>query len=118
MAKTAVLIFHDDDASLRVGVSVSERMRQVAPDAGVEIEVFVFGPAQAVLSAHDDGETREAFREAVDELIGQGVVVGACVNVARANDVEAHLAARGLRLDFARDVFLRWGHEGAAVLSF
>jgi len=118
MAKTAVLIFHDDDASLRVGVSVSERMRQAAPDAGVEIEVFVFGPAQAVLSGHEDGETREAFREAVDELIERGVVVGACVNVARANDEEAHLAARGLRLDFARDVFLRWGHEGAAVLSF
>ncbi len=118
MAKTAVMIFHDDDASLRVGVSVSERMRQAAPDAGVEIEVFVFGPAQAVLSARDDGETREAFREAIDELIGHGVVVGACVNVARANDVESALVERGLRLDFARDVFLRWGHEAAAVLSF
>ena len=118
MAKTAVLIFHDDDASLRVGASVSERMRQAAPDAGVEIEVFVFGPAQAVLSGHEDGETREAFREAIDELVERGVVVGACVNVAKANDVEAALIARGLRLDFARDVFLRWGHEGAAVVSF
>lgn len=118
MAKTAVLIFHDDDASLRVGVSVSERMRQAAPDAGVEIEVFVFGPAQAVLSGHDDDETREAFRRGVDELIGHGVIVGACVNVARANDEESALVERGLRLDFARDVFLRWGHEGAAVVSF
>ena len=118
MAKTAVLIFHDDDASLRVGVSVSERMRQAAPDAGVEIEVFVFGPAQAVLAGQNDGETREAFRAAVDELIGHGVTVGACVNVARASDAEAVLAERGVRLDFARDVFLRWGHEGAAVLSF
>jgi hypothetical protein len=118
MAKTAVLIFHDDDASLRVGVSVSERMRQSAPDAGVEIEVFVFGPAQAVLSSRDDGEAREAFREGIDELVSHGVMVGACVNVARANDVEAALSERGLHLDFARDVFLRWGHEGAAVLSF
>jgi intracellular sulfur oxidation DsrE/DsrF family protein len=118
MAKTAVLIFHDDDASLRVGASVSERMRQAAPDVGVEIEVFVFGPAQAVLSGRDDGETRESFRGAMDELIAHGVVVGACVNVAKASEAESALLERGVRLDFARDVFLRWGHEGAAVLSF
>ncbi len=118
MAKTAVFIFHDDDASLRTGVAVSERMRQGAPDAGVEVEVFVFGPAQAVLTARDDGEIREAFREQISELAQRGVMISACINVARANDVEAALLERGVRLDFARDVFLRWGHEGAAVISF
>jgi len=76
LAKTVVFLFHGDDDALGAGSHIAERIRQVADDYGVELEVFCFGPP-----------------------------------------VEA-LTPRGLTLEFARDAFVRFGLEGASVISF
>lgn len=118
MAKTVIFLFHDDDASLSAGSHVAERVTQVAPDSGVELEVFCFGPAQAALTSDEHDKVKEDYRAQIASLSAAGVVVGACINAATANQHDEQLVALGLNLEFARDAFVRWGHEGAAVISF
>lgn len=118
MAKTVIYIFHADDASLSAGSRVSERVRQVAGDQGVELEVFCFGPAQHALSAGEESVVRFEYNQQIDELVAAGVAVGACLNAARANGHEEALAARGVQLQLTRDAFVRWALEGATVISF
>lgn len=121
MTKIAVHLFHDDDESIRTGSRVAQRMQEVAAERGTEVEIFCFGPAQALLTPSapaDDTGALAMFNRQVDELIAAGVTVTACRNLAsRSGQVEA-LTARGLALEVARDVFLRYAIEGATVLSF
>jgi hypothetical protein len=118
LAKTVIHLFHADDDSLSTGSHVAERIRQVAGDQGVELEVFCFGPAQAALGAPDDSPIRAEYNEQIDKLTAAGVAVGACLNAARSADTENALTARGIRLQFARDAFVRYALEGATVITF
>ena len=118
MAKTVIFLFHGDNDSLNAGSHVAERVRQVAPDAGVDLEVFCFGPAQAAITEASTDPVRAEFREQIDALVGAGVRVGACVNAAIANNQDDALTSRGVTLEFARDAFIRFALDGAAVLSF
>ena len=118
MPKTVIHVFHDDDASVTTGTRVAQRILEVADGRGCEVELFCFGPAQRRLGADDGSEATAVFRRQVDELIAAGVVVGACVNAARADGTEAALAGRGLRLRVARDEFVRFALEQATVISF
>ena len=118
MAKTVIFLFHGDNDSLNAGSHVAERVRQAAPDAGVDLEVFCFGPAQAAMTEASTDPVRVEFREQIDALVEAGVRVGVCVNAAIANAQEKALAARGVTLEFARDAFIRFAVDGAAVLSF
>ncbi|MFJ8749255.1 hypothetical protein ACIREO_07960 [Streptomyces sp. NPDC102441] len=73
------------------------------------------------LDALTDGGSSEAgavYNRQVDELTAGGVVVGACVNAARADGSEAELLRRGFNLRVARDEFLRFTLEGATVITF
>ncbi|NNN00347.1 MAG: DsrE family protein [Acidimicrobiaceae bacterium] len=117
MAKTVIHIFHADDASLGAGSHVAERVRQVAADQSVQLEVFCFGPAQSALST-SDGEVARDYNQQIDELIAAGVSVGTCLNAAKGAGTEDFLRDRGLTLQFARDAFVRWAQEGAAVINF
>lgn len=117
MPKTVVHVFHDDDDSVVTGTRVAQRILEVAPEQGVDVEVFCFGPAQQRLGRRTT-EADAIFHRQVDELIAAGVVVGACVNSARADGSEDELTARGLNLQVARDAFLRFTLEGATVISF
>lgn len=117
MSKSVVHIFHGDDDSLSAGSHVAERIRQVAVEQGVTLEVFCFGPAQGALSA-SDSLVRTEYNQQIDELVEAGVPVGACLNAARAAGTEAALLARRINLQFARDAFVRYAVEGATVLSF
>lgn len=47
LAKVAIHLFGGDDVSLNAGPHVAERIRQVAIEQTIEIEVSCFGPAQA-----------------------------------------------------------------------
>jgi len=118
MAKTVIHIFHGDEASLSAGSNVAERVRQVAADQSVELEVFCFGPAQSTLGRAGDGDAATVFNEQIDRLIANGVSVGACVNAAIGAGNELALRDRGVELQFARDAFVRWALEGATVISF
>jgi len=118
MAKTVIFLFHGDDDSLNAGSHVAERVRQVAGDQGVELEVFCFGPAQGALTDPDATPIRAEYRDQIDALAAAGVPVGACLNAATAAGTVDELTARGITLQYARDAFVRFALEGAAVISF
>ncbi|MGC8510422.1 MAG: hypothetical protein ACP5PB_06075 [Acidimicrobiales bacterium] len=118
MSKSVIYLFHGDDDSLSAGSHVAERVRQVAGEQGVELEVFCFGPAQGALSIPGNSLVRAEYNQQIDELIEAGVPVGACLNAARAAGTEEALTARGITLQFARDAFVRYAVEGATVVSF
>ena len=118
MAKTVIFLFHGDDDSLSAGSHVAERVRQVAHEQGVELEVFCFGPAQAALTEADETPVRVEYREQIDALAAAGVPVGACLNAANAAGTADALTSRGITLQFARDAFVRYALEGATVISF
>ena len=118
MPKTVIHVFHDDDDSIATGSRVAQRIQEIAPDHGSSVEVFCFGPAQRRLTNGGDSAAIAAFNRQIDELIAGGVVVGACINAARAEGTEAALAQRGLTLRVARDEFLRFTLEGATVITF
>jgi hypothetical protein len=44
--------------------------------------------------------------------------VGACLNAAHTAGTVAALEKLGVSLEFARDAFVRFGLDGAAVISF
>jgi len=115
--KTIIHIFHDDDDSVTTGSRLAQRMLEEAPAAGVEVEVFCFGPAQRRLAAAETAADA-AFNRQIDELIADDVRVGACVNLARTHGAEDLLRSRGLDLHVARDEFLRFTLEGATVITF
>ncbi|MGN6742354.1 MAG: DsrE family protein [Amnibacterium sp.] len=115
--KTVVHLFHDDADSVRTGARVAQRIAEVASERGVEVEVFCFGPAQRLL-ARPGVELADHLNAQIDALVADGVRVGACVSLARADGLEEDLLARGLVLAVARDEFIRFTLEGATVLTF
>ncbi len=118
MSKSVIYLFHGDDDSLSAGSHVAERVRQVAGEQGVELEVFCFGPAQGALSSSRNSLVHAEYNQQIDELVEAGVPVGACLNATRAAGTEEALTARGITLHFARDAFVRYALEGATVVSF
>lgn len=116
MPKTVIHIFHDDPDSLLIGTRLPWRINQVAAEHDLTVEVFCFGPAQRHL-AETETETGVTFNRQIDALIADGVRVGACVNVARADGTEQALRDRGLTLSVARDEFVRFTLERATVIK-
>lgn len=115
--KTVAHIFHDDADSLTIGSRLPARIAEIAGDDDIDVEVFVFGPAQRRLTTADS-ETDRTFNAQIDELIASGIPVGACINSARADGTQTALAQRGLRLSVARDEFIRFSLERATVITF
>ncbi len=118
MATSVIHLFHGDEDSLSAGSHVAERIRQVAAEQGVTLEVFCFGPAQKALSAAGDSVVLREYNQQIDELVEAGIPVGACLNAAHAAGTEESLTARGITLQFARDAFVRYALDGATVLTF
>ena len=118
MKKTAVVIFNDNDAALKAGSHVAVRMAEVAEETGVELEVYLFGPGQKAFLSPDNSDAKSAFRNNIKELLDAGVRVSACKNSADSDDNSEVLLEKGFNLEFARDTFLRYGAEGASVITF
>ena len=117
MTKSVIHLFHGDDDSLSAGSHVAQRIRQVATENELSLEVFCFGPAQSALSSTSDSPVVREYNEQIEALVAAGVAVGACVNAARANEHEEAVSARGITLSFAR-AFARYALEGASVITF
>ena len=118
MAKVVFHLFHADTDSLSAGSHVAERVRQVAAGQGTEVEVFCFGPAQTALGDPAGDQVRAEYNQQIDDLAAAGVPVGACLNTARAAGTEEALSRRGIKLQYARDAFVRYALEGATVITF
>ncbi|MEX1027873.1 MAG: hypothetical protein WD049_07690 [Candidatus Paceibacterota bacterium] len=118
MKKTAVIIFNDNDAALNAGSHVAVRMSQVNKEAGVELEVYLFGPGQAAYSSNAETGIKADYIKAIDELVATGIKVSTCKNTAEAKGTTDALTAKGINLEYARDAFLRYGSESAAIITF
>ena len=118
MKKTVVIIFNDNDAALNSGSHVALRMSQVNKEVGVELEVFLFGPGQAAYSSNAETGVKADYIKTIDELIKAGIKVSTCKNTAEAKGTTEALKTKGVIVEFARDAFLRYGSEGAAVINF
>lgn len=118
MKKTAIVIFNDNDAALNAGSHVAVRMSQVNKEVGVEMEVYLFGPSQAAYSSNEINGVKADFIKNIDELVKAGITVSTCKNTAEAKGTSDALLAKGVHLEFARDAFLRFGLEGASVITF
>ncbi|MEX2411633.1 MAG: hypothetical protein WD607_09760 [Candidatus Paceibacterota bacterium] len=94
------------------------RMSQVNKEVGVELEVYLFGPGQAAYSSNAETGVKAEYIKTIDELVAAGIKVSACKNTAEAKGTTNALKAKGIHLEYARDVFLRYGSESAAVITF
>ncbi len=114
MSKLVIHLFHADESALGTGAHVSERIRQVKDERGVELEVYIFGPAEKALLNPDFGD----YNAAIDELVQAGVSVLTCRNTAEALKAEDAFAQRGIQMVYARDRFVEYALEGATIISF
>jgi hypothetical protein len=115
MAKKVVIhIFHADKDSVGTGTHVSERIRQVKDEHGVALEVYVFGPAEKALADPANAE----MRDTLSALVKNGVPVHVCRSIAEGMGKEEEFRRLGFTLEYARDAFVRYALEGAAVVSF
>jgi hypothetical protein len=114
MKKVVIHIFHDDSSSLGTGSHVSERIRQVKDQHGVELEVYVFRPAERSLDVPAHAE----YYQTVVSLAKAGVPVHLCRDIAESMGKAQEFTALGFTLEYARDTFVRYAIEGATVVSF
>lgn len=114
MSKLVLHLFHDDAPSLSTVAALAERMHQTPGGSAAALEVYVFGPAEAVLAAPD----RTEFNAQIDNLVKQGVRVTTCIGLAQKFGAEAAFRARGIALESAALAFPRFAAEAATVISF
>lgn len=114
MAKLVLHIFHNDSASLMTGASLAERLHQTPESDRVPLEVYLFGPAEAALSAPEQSQ----FNARIDSLLRAGVRVVACIGLAQQAGVEETLRGRGILLESAAVAFPRYAAEAATVITF
>lgn len=112
--KVVIHIFHADESSLGTGSHVSERIRQVKNERGVELEVYVFGPAEKALA----DPANSTYRDTLISLAKNGVPVLVCRDIAEKMGKAEEFANLGFTLEYARDAFVRYALEGATVISF
>lgn len=106
--------FHADNEALGTGAHVSERIRQVTAQHDVAMKVYVFGPAEQTLA--DRAQARH--REALVGLAQTGVPVHVCRNDAERLGMVDEFTRMGFVLEYARDAFVRYAHDGGTVITF
>jgi intracellular sulfur oxidation DsrE/DsrF family protein len=113
MKKLVIHIFHVHENAAVTGAKLAERIRQVAGERGIELELFIFGAAIGALA--DPAQTE--FRDALAALAKQGVPVHVCRQAVETIGQADAMTALGFGLEFARDAFIRFTLEGATVIS-
>ena len=114
MSKLVLHLFRNDPAALSTVPALAERMQQAGGADRPAFEVYVFGPAEAALSATDRAE----FNTRIDGLVKLGVRVTTCIGLAQQAGAEAAFRARGLVLESAAVAFPRFAAEAATVITF
>jgi hypothetical protein len=114
MAKLVLHMFHDDASSLSTAPALVERMQQSKTGPGADLEVYVFGPAEAVLA----DSKRNEFNAQIDNLLKLGGRVTAGIGLAQKFGAEASFHGRGIALESAAIAFPRFAAEGTTVITF
>ena len=97
MSKLVLHMFHDDASSLSTVPALVERMQQSKTGIGSDLEVYVFGPAEAMLA----DSKRSEFNAQIDNLLKLGVRVTACIGLAQKFGAEASFRTRKIALESA-----------------
>lgn len=113
MKKLVIHIFHVHENAALTGAKLAERIRQVASERGVELELFIFGAAIGALA----DPAQVDFRNALAALAKQGVPVHVCQQAVETIGQAEAMKAQGFGLEYARDAFIRFTIEGATVIS-
>lgn len=113
MKKLVIHIFHVHENASITGAKLAERIRLVAQERGVTLEVFIFGAAIGALVDSSQSE----FRNALVELAKNGVPVLVCQQAVEAIGQAEAMQAHGFTLELARDAFIRFALESATVIS-
>jgi intracellular sulfur oxidation DsrE/DsrF family protein len=113
MKKLIIHIFHVHENAAITGAKLAERIRQVAGERGVTLELFIFGAAIGALA----DPAQKDYRDALVALVKQGVPVHVCRQTVEAMGQADALQAEGFGLEYARDAFIRFTLEGATVIS-
>ncbi len=113
MNKLVIHIFHVHENAAITGAKLAERIRQVAGERGVTLELFIFGAAISALADPAQSE----FRDALVALAKQGVPVLVCQQAVEAIGHAEIMRTLGFGLELARDAFIRFAIEGATVIS-
>ncbi len=111
MSKTVLHLFHADPASMKTVPALAERIHA---SGNSSLEVYVFGPAEQMLTRPDQVE----FNTMIDKVVADGVPVTACIGIAQQIGAEEAFRARKLNLESAAVAFPRFADEGATVISF
>jgi intracellular sulfur oxidation DsrE/DsrF family protein len=113
MKKLVIHIFHVHENAAITGAKLAERIRLVAAERSVKLELFIFGAAIAALA--DPAQTE--YREALVALAKAGVPVNVCRQTVETMGQADAMRALGLGLEYARDAFIRLTLEGATIVS-
>lgn len=113
MKKLVIHIFHANDGAADTGAKLSERIRLVAAERDVSLELFIFGPAITALV----DPAQAGFRDALAALAKQKVPVRVCQQTVEMMGKVEMLTSLGFGLELARDAFIRFALEGATVIS-
>jgi intracellular sulfur oxidation DsrE/DsrF family protein len=113
MKKLVIHIFHTHEGAAETGAKLSERIRLVAGERGISLELFIFGPAIAALV----DPAQPAFRDALAALVQLHVPVRVCRQTVEMMGKVELLTSLGFELEYARDAFIRFALEGATVIS-
>lgn len=113
MKKLVIHIFHSHEGSADTGAKLSERIRLVAAERGINLELFIFGPAIAALV----DPAQPGLRDALTALTQQKVPVQVCRQTVEMMGKAEMLTNLGFGLEFARDAFIRYALEDATVIS-
>ena len=113
MTKLVIHIFHVHENAAITGAKLAERVRQVAGERGVDLEVFIFGAAIGALADPAMAE----YRDGLVAVAKAGVPVKVCRQTVEAMGQVEAVQALGLGLEYARDAFIRYAQEGATVIS-
>lgn len=114
MPKLVLHMFHDDGGSLTTVPALVERMQQSKSGNETDLEVYIFGPAEAVLADIN----RKEFNAQIDNLLKLRARVTACIGLAQKFGAEEAFRARGIVLESAALAFPRFAAEGATVITF
>ena len=79
----------------------------------MDVEVYVFGAAERAL----DDPAQAEYRQTLVSL-ANWVPVHVCRDIAESMGKAQEFTALGFALEYARDAFVRYALEGAAVVSF
>lgn len=113
MKKLVIHIFHVHENAAITGAKLAERIRLVAPERGIDLELFIFGAAIAALADPAQAE----FRDALAALAQQKVPVYVCRQTVEMMGKAEMITKLGFGLEYARDAFIRYALENATVIS-